>query len=72
MEYVIQIRETYITYRKGIPCEMHLVPCCCSCHRQKKSFCAQCKAIHDLKKMFKFVENLCFLHHMLKKGSPRA
>lgn len=59
LQYMIRIREEYITYRNGIACDYHRVPCDCTCHRSARSVredpCMQCKAIHDAKKKFKWV-----------------
>ncbi|CAK8695886.1 unnamed protein product [Clavelina lepadiformis] len=57
MKYVVRIRETYITYRNGIPCEAYNVPCDCACHREARhhsEICPQCKAVHDMKKRFNY------------------
>nr|XP_039256847.1 uncharacterized protein LOC120333484 [Styela clava] len=56
MQYMITIRESYITYRAGTPCEYNAVPCNCSCHKLSRANepCHQCKVVHDMKKKFNY------------------
>nr|CAB3261731.1 uncharacterized protein LOC100177267 [Phallusia mammillata] len=57
VQFIIKIREAYITYRTGIQCDFHQVPCDCNCHRDNKlkpEGCVNCKAVHDLRKRFNY------------------
>lgn len=52
----VEMREVYQQYRMGAKCDAKLVPCNCSCHRQKtpNNWCGKCRSVHDLKKKFDY------------------